>query len=70
MAMATEVTTHKGTFWDTIYSELNQVGTPGWAQRLAKSRSIGSKNWASSVKEEEWKYTNVAPPTKLSFRQR
>ena len=67
--MATEVTTHKGTFWDTIYSQLNQVGTPSWAQRLREVAFDRFKELGfPSVKEEEWKYTNVAPLTKLSFQ--
>jgi len=69
MAMATEVTTQKSTFWDAIYSQQNQVGTPGWAQRLREVAFDRFKELGfPSVKEEEWKYTNVAPLTKLSFQ--
>src|SRR5215204_619229 len=68
MVMTTEVTKQKSSFWETLYSQQNEIAAPSWAKRLRESafdrfREVGFP----SVKEEEWKYTNVAPLTKLDF---
>ena len=69
MVMATEVTTQGTTFWEAIYSQRNEFKTIGWAQRLREAALDRFKDLGfPSVKEEEWKYTNVAPLSKFSFQ--
>ncbi len=69
MVMATEVTTKATTFWEAIYSQRNEFTTLGWAQRLREAAFDRFKDLGfPSVKEEEWKYTNVAPLSKLGFQ--
>jgi Fe-S cluster assembly protein SufD len=68
MVMSTEVSKQESSYWEAIYSQQGEIATPGWAKRLRESafdrfREIGFP----SVKEEEWKYTNVAPLTKIDF---
>jgi Fe-S cluster assembly protein SufD len=68
MVMSTEVSKQESSHWETLYSQQGEIAAPGWAKRLRESafdrfREIGFP----SVKEEEWKYTNVAPLTKIDF---
>jgi Fe-S cluster assembly protein SufD len=69
MVMATEVTKQESTFWEAIYSQPNEFATVGWAKRLREAAFDQFKELGfPTVKDEEWKYTNVAPLTKLSFQ--
>jgi Fe-S cluster assembly protein SufD len=69
MVMATEVTMQGNTFWEAIFSQGNEFETIAWAQRLREAAFDRFKDLGfPSVKEEEWKYTNVAPLSKLSFQ--
>ena len=66
--MSTEVSKQESGYWEALYPQQGEVAAPGWAKRLRESafdrfREIGFP----SVKEEEWKYTNVAPLTKIDF---
>ena len=68
MVMATE-TKQESSLWDAIHSQPNEFATLGWAQRLREAAFDRFKELGfPSVKEEDWKYTNVAPLTKLSFQ--
>lgn len=68
MVMATEVTKQESTIWEAIYSQPNEFATVGWAKRLREAAFDRFKELGfPTVKDEEWKYTNVAPLTKLSF---
>ncbi len=69
MVMATEVTRQESTFWEAIYSQPNEFVTVGWAKRLREAAfDRFTEVGFPTVKDEEWKYTNVAPLTKLSFQ--
>ena len=69
MGMATEVTKQESTFWDAIYSQPSEFVTVGWAKRLREAAFDQFKELGfPTVKDEEWKYTNVAPLTKLNFQ--
>ena len=69
MVMATEVTKQESGLWDAIYSQPSEFAALGWAQRLREAAFDRFKELGfPSVKEEDWKYTNVAPLTKLSFQ--
>jgi Fe-S cluster assembly protein SufD len=69
MVMATEVTKQESTLWEAIYSQPNEFATVGWAKRLREAAFDQFKELGfPTVKDEEWKYTNVAPLTKLSFQ--
>ena len=69
MVMATEVTKQESTLWEAIYSQPNEFATVGWAKRLREAAFDRFKELGfPTVKDEEWKYTNVAPLTKLSFQ--
>lgn len=69
MVMATEVTKQESSLWETIYSQPNEFATVGWAKRLREAAFDQFKELGfPTVKDEEWKYTNVAPLTRLSFQ--
>jgi Fe-S cluster assembly protein SufD len=69
MVMATEVTKQESSLWEAIYSQPNEFAAVGWAKRLRDAAFDRFKELGfPSVKDEEWKYTNVAPLTKLSFQ--
>ncbi len=69
MVMATEVTKQESTLWEAIFSQPNEFVTVGWAKRLREAAFDRFKELGfPTVKDEEWKYTNVAPLTKLSFQ--
>src|SRR6185503_7716442 len=68
ISMSTEVSKQESSHWEALYLQQGEIAAPGWASRLRESafdrfREIGFP----SVKEEEWKYTNVAPVTKVNF---
>lgn len=68
MVMATEVTKQESSLWEAIYSQPNEFATVGWAKRLREAAFDQFKELGfPTVKDEEWKYTNVAPLTKLNF---
>ena len=68
MVMATEVT-KKESLWEAIYAQPSEFATVGWAKRLREAAFDQFKELGfPAVKDEEWKYTNVAPLTKLSFQ--
>lgn len=67
--MATEVTKQESSLWEAIYSQPSEFATLGWAKRLREAAFDQFKELGfPTVKDEEWKYTNVAPLTKLSFQ--
>lgn len=67
--MATEVIKQESNFWEALYSRQAEYKTPVWVGRLRETAYDRFKELGfPSVKEEEWKYTNVAPLTKLSFQ--
>ena len=67
--MATEVTKQESSIWEAIYSQPSEFETVGWAKRLREAAFERFKELGfPTVKDEEWKYTNVAPLTKLTFR--
>jgi Fe-S cluster assembly protein SufD len=67
--MATEVTKQESTLWEQIYSQPSEFATVGWAKRLREAAFDRFKELGfPSVKDEDWKYTNVAPLTKLNFQ--
>lgn len=69
MVMATEVTKQKSSIWEAIYSQPNEFESVAWAKRLREAAFDRFKELGfPTVKDEEWKYTNVAPLTKLSFQ--
>lgn len=69
MVMATEVTKQESTLWEAIYSQPNEFAAVGWAKRLREAAFDQFKELGfPTVKDEEWKYTNVAPLTRLSFQ--
>src|SRR5688500_9131415 len=69
MVMATEVTKQKSSIWEAIYSQPNEFESVAWAKRLREAAFDQFKELGfPTVKDEEWKYTNVAPLTKLSFQ--
>src|SRR5688572_1323257 len=69
MVMATEVTKQKSSIWEAIYSQPNEFDSVAWAKRLREAAFDRFKELGfPTVKDEEWKYTNVAPLTKLSFQ--
>ncbi|HKR60374.1 MAG TPA: hypothetical protein VJS64_11625, partial [Pyrinomonadaceae bacterium] len=68
MVMTTEVSKQESSFWEAIYSQQTEIAAPGWAKRLRETAFDRFKEVGfPSVKDEEWKYTNVAPLTKLDF---
>ena len=67
--MATEVTKQESSLWEAIYSQPSEFATLGWAKRLREAAFDQFKELGfPTVKDEEWKYTNVAPLTRLSFQ--
>jgi Fe-S cluster assembly protein SufD len=65
--MVTEILKPESSYQE-IFRELQNTARPAWLERLQKTaferfEEIGFP----SVKDEEWKYTNVAPLTKISF---
>ena len=67
--MATEVIKQESNFWEALYSRQPEYQAPVWLGRLRETAYDRFKELGfPSVKEEEWKYTNVAPLTKLSFQ--
>ena len=67
--MATEITKQESTLWEKLYSQPNQFATVGWAKRLREAAFDRFKELGfPTVKDEDWKYTNVAPLTKLNFQ--
>ena len=69
MIMATEVTKQESTLWEKIYAQPSEFATAGWAKRLREAAFDRFKELGfPSVKDEDWKYTNVAPLTKLNFQ--
>ena len=67
--MATEVIKQESSFWEALYSRQPEYQAPVWLGRLRETAYDRFKELGfPSVKEEEWKYTNVAPLTKLSFQ--
>jgi Fe-S cluster assembly protein SufD len=67
--MTTELTKQESNIWESIYSQQTSLAGPSWAVRLRETALDRFKELGfPSVKEEEWKYTNVAPLTKLEFQ--
>lgn len=67
--MSTEVTMQEG-LWEGIDLQLSELVAPGWAMRLRETALDRFKEVGfPSVKEEDWKYTNVAPLTRLGFQR-
>lgn len=67
--MATEVTKQESSLWEAIYSQPSEFAILGWAKRLREAAFDQFKELGfPTVKDEEWKYTNVAPLTRLSFQ--
>jgi Fe-S cluster assembly protein SufD len=67
--MTTELTKQENNIWESFYSQHASLAGPSWAVRLRETALDRFKELGfPSVKEEEWKYTNVAPLTKLEFQ--
>jgi Fe-S cluster assembly protein SufD len=67
--MSTELIKQENNIWESIYSQQTSCTKPGWAARLRESALARFRDLGfPSVKDEEWKYTNVAPLTKLEFQ--
>jgi Fe-S cluster assembly protein SufD len=67
--MTTELTKQEKNIWESFYSQQASLAGPSWAVRLRETALDRFKELGfPSVKEEEWKYTNVAPLTKLEFQ--
>ena len=69
--MTTEVAKQEIGFWERIHLQQRELSpeSPSWTRRLREAALDRFKELGfPSVKEEEWKYTNVAPLTKLSFQ--
>lgn len=67
--MATEVIKQESSFWEAFYSQQPEFKAPAWLGRLRETALDRFKELGfPSLKEEDWKYTNVAPLTKLSFQ--
>ena len=50
------------------YSNVRPASNPAWLERLRESAMDRFEELGfPSVKDEEWKYTNVAPIAKLDF---
>jgi Fe-S cluster assembly protein SufD len=68
--MSTEITKQERSFWEGIDSQQGELVAPGWAMRLRETALDRFKELGfPSVKEEEWKYTNVAPLTRMEFQR-
>lgn len=68
--MATELAQHETTYRDAFRSRHGEIAGagPAWVARLRESAMDRFEELGfPSVKEEEWKYTNVAAITKLKF---
>lgn len=68
--MATEVAKQESAYREAFRSRQNEIAGAGpiWVARLRESAMDRFEELGfPSVKDEEWKYTNVAPITKLNF---
>ena len=70
IVMSTEIVKQENSYLEALRARHGEItdGGPSWAARLRES---AMERFAElgfpSVKEEEWKYTNVAPISKLNF---
>jgi Fe-S cluster assembly protein SufD len=68
--MSTEIVKQENSYLEVLRARHGEIadGGPSWAARLRESamERFGELGFPS-VKEEEWKYTNVAPISKLNF---
>jgi Fe-S cluster assembly protein SufD len=69
--MASQIVKHQESTYHTAFQALQQRtagGSPNWMVRLREGAMDRFEQLGfPSVKEEEWKYTNVAPISKLNF---
>ncbi len=68
IVMATEAAKQESNYREAFHFRQPECKAPALAGTFARSAYDRFKELGfPSVKEEEWKYTNVAPLTKLSF---
>src|SRR5687768_11401752 len=69
--MVTEILTRENSYYDAFRAlQESQPDSPGsWLTRLRESAMESFQELGfPSVKDEEWKYTNVAPIAKIDFK--
>ena len=67
--MATELIKQESNLWEVLYSQQPESKAPAWLGRLRETALERFKEIGfPSIKDEDWKYTNVAPLTKVNFQ--
>ena len=67
--MATELIKQERNLWEVLYSQQPELIAPAWLGRLRETALDRFKEIGfPSIKDEDWKYTNVAPLTKINFQ--